>query len=35
MGKSFDKIWPYALGAAMLTVVVIFGPKFIKREDGF
>jgi hypothetical protein len=35
MGKSFDKIWPYAFGAAMLTVVVIFGPKFIKREDGF
>jgi len=35
MGKSFDKIWPYALGAVMLTVVVIFGPKFIKREDGF
>jgi hypothetical protein len=35
MGKSFDKIWPYALGATMLTVVVIFGPKFIKREDGF
>jgi hypothetical protein len=35
MGKSFDKIWPYALGAAMLTVVVIFGPKLIKRDDGF
>jgi hypothetical protein len=34
MGKSFEKIRLYALGAAMMTVVVVFGPKFIKRDDG-
>lgn len=34
MRKSFEKIRLYALGAAMMTVVVMFGPKFIKRDDG-
>ena len=31
--KFLDKLWPYILGAAMLCVAVILGPKFIHKAD--